>query len=85
LIAGIVKARAAFALLAGASRFAPGMVDAFSESHNWYAKSYFAIDEGPIVIMIQNYGSGLRWSLFMSCPEVQHGLKKLNVESPMLK
>ena len=51
----------------------------------WYAKSYLAIDEGPIVVMIENYRSGLLWNLFMSCPEVQHGLKKLDFESPMLK
>jgi len=62
-----------------------GFVDAFSESHNWYAKSYLAIDEGPIVVMIENYRSGLLWNLFMSCPEVQHGLKKLDFESPMIK
>jgi len=62
-----------------------GFIDAFSESHNWYAKSYLAIDEGPIVVMIENYRSGLLWNLFMSCPEVQHGLKKLDFGSPMLK
>ena len=62
-----------------------GFIDAFSESHNWYAKSYLAIDEGPIVVMIENYRSGLLWNLFMSCPEVQHGLKKLDFESPALK
>jgi len=60
-----------------------GFVDAFSESHNWYAKSYLAIDEGPIVVMIENYRSGLLWNLFMSCPEVQGGLKKLDFESPV--
>jgi hypothetical protein len=61
-----------------------GFVDAFSESHNWYAKSYLAIDEGPIIVMIENHRSGLMWKLFMSCPEVQHGLNKLNFTSPML-
>ncbi|MDB5137840.1 MAG: hypothetical protein JWP37_4443 [Mucilaginibacter sp.] len=60
-----------------------GFTDAFSESHNWYAKSYLAIDEGPIIVMIENYRSGLLWKLFMSCPEVQHGLKKLDFQSPM--
>ncbi|HVV54982.1 MAG TPA: glucoamylase family protein [Mucilaginibacter sp.] len=61
-----------------------GFTDAFSESHNWYAKSYLAIDEGPIVDMIENYRSGLLWKLFMSCPEVQHGLRKLDFQSPFL-
>ena len=62
-----------------------GFYDAFSETANWYPKKYLAIDEGPIVVMIENYRSGLLWKLFMSCPEVQHGLKKLGFESPHLK
>jgi len=62
-----------------------GFTDAFNETKNWYAKSYLAIDEGPIVAMIENYRSGLLWKLFMSCPEIQRGLKKLNMESPWLK
>ena len=62
-----------------------GFVDAFNETKNWYAASYLAIDEGPIVAMIENYRSGLLWKLFMSCPEIQRGLKKLGFESPYLK
>jgi len=61
-----------------------GFTDAFSESHNWYSKSYLAIDEGPIVVMIENYRTGLLWKLFMSCPEVKGGLKKLGFESPAI-
>ena len=62
-----------------------GFVDAFNETKNWYAKSYLAIDEGPIVVMIENYRSGLLWKLFMSCPEIQQGLKKLDFQSPYYK
>jgi hypothetical protein len=61
-----------------------GFIDAFSESKDWYAKSYLAIDQGPIISMIENYRTGLLWKLFMSCPEVQHGLQKLGFESPHL-
>ena len=61
-----------------------GFTDAFSESHNWYAKSYLAIDQGPIVVMIENYRSGLIWNLFMSCPEIKNGLRKLHFESPAI-
>lgn len=57
-----------------------GFVDAFNESKNWYAKSHLAIDQGPIIVMIENYRSGLLWKLFMSCPEIQSGLKKLGFE-----
>jgi len=62
-----------------------GFTDAFNETQNWYAKSHLAIDQGPIVAMIENYRSGLLWNLFMSCPEIKEGLKKLSFESPWLK
>ena len=61
-----------------------GFVDAFNETKNWYAKSDLAIDEGPIVVMIENYRSGLLWKLFMGCPEIKKGLKKLGFTSPAL-
>ena len=54
-----------------------GFYDAFSEQKNWYPKRYLAIDQGPVVIMIENYRSGLIWDLFMSSPEVKNGLQKL--------
>ncbi|HEX3168184.1 MAG TPA: glucoamylase family protein [Chitinophagaceae bacterium] len=62
-----------------------GFVDAFNETQNWYAKSHLAIDQGPIIVMIENYRTGLLWNLFMSCPEIQNGLKKLGFNSPALK
>lgn len=62
-----------------------GFYDAFSETDNWYLPRYLAIDQGPIVVMMENYRSGLLWRLFMSCPEIQRGLKKLDFESPWLK
>jgi len=61
-----------------------GFVDSFSETKNWYAKNYLAIDQGPIIVMIENYRSGLLWKLFMSCPEVKNGLKKLEFSSPSI-
>ncbi|MFV8226137.1 glucoamylase family protein [Christiangramia aquimixticola] len=55
-----------------------GFYDAFSlEGDAWAAKKYLAIDQGPIVVMIENYRSGLIWDLFMQAPEVQNGLKNL--------
>lgn len=62
-----------------------GFVDGFSESKNWYAKTHLAIDQGPIVVMIENYRSGLIWKLFMSIPDVQKGLKSLGFTSPWIK
>jgi hypothetical protein len=56
-----------------------------AKARNWVADSYLAIDQGPIIIMIENHRTGLLWDLFMSCPEVQEGLKKLGFESPRLR
>jgi hypothetical protein len=54
-----------------------GFYDAFNLSAGWFANSYLAIDQGPIIIMIENYRSGLLWDLFMSAPEVEVAKKKL--------
>ena len=62
-----------------------GFIDAFSLKDPWFASSFLAIDQGPIIVMIENYRSGLFWNLFMNAPEVQSGLKKLGFSSPMLK
>jgi hypothetical protein len=62
----------------GADLWGPyGFYDAFSQQVDWFPRRYLAIDQGPIVVMIENHRSGLLWRLFMSCPEVQAGLTKL--------
>lgn len=57
-----------------------GFYDAFNESTGWIADSNLAIDQGPIVAMIENYRSGLLWRLFMSAPEIGRGLARLGFE-----
>lgn len=55
-----------------------GFYDAFSPENNfWVAEAYLAIDQGPEIIMIENYRSGLLWNLFMGNEDVQNGLGKL--------
>ena len=61
-----------------------GFVDAFSLSTPWFATSFLAIDQGPIIIMIENQRTGLLWNLFMSCPEVKTGMRSLGFQSPHL-
>ncbi len=61
-----------------------GFYDAFSEQTEWYPQRYLAIDQGPTAVMLENYRSGLLWKLFMSCPEVKNGLKKLGFSSPAI-
>ena len=54
-----------------------GFYDGFDLNKNWVSPDFLAIDQLPIVCMIENYRTGLLWNLFMSAPEVQAGLKKL--------
>ena len=61
-----------------------GFVDAFCERHGWFAQTFLAIDQGPIVVMMENHRTGLLWKLFMSVPEVQAGLRALDFASPHL-
>jgi hypothetical protein len=55
-----------------------GFYDAFNITAGWTASSYLAIDQGPIIVMIENHRTGLLWDLFMSCPEVKLAETKLN-------
>ena len=61
-----------------------GFVDAFCERAGWHADTFLAIDQGPIIVMMENHRTGLLWQLFMSVPEVQAGLRKLGFTSPHL-
>ena len=55
-----------------------GFYDAFSPTNNfWVAEAYLAIDQGPQIVMIENYRTGLLWNLFMQNEDVQNGLNKL--------
>ncbi|MBT0812411.1 Ig-like domain-containing protein [Litoribacter ruber] len=54
-----------------------GFHDAFNPTEEWYADSYLAIDQGPILLMIENHRTGLLWDLFMQNNEVRNGLNKL--------
>ena len=54
-----------------------GFYDAYSPLLGYYPPRYLAIDQGPIVVMMENHRSGLLWDLFMSAPEIQEGLNKL--------
>ncbi len=66
----------------GSKIFGPyGFYDGFSENDDWFIQRYLAIDQGPEIVMIENYRTGLLWDLFMSCPEVYTGLGKLGFQN----
>jgi hypothetical protein len=54
-----------------------GFYDSFNLTSLWFADSYIAIDQGPIICMIENFRSGFLWDLFMSAEEVRNGLTRL--------
>ena len=54
-----------------------GFYDAFSVHYNWYSDKYIAIDQGPILLMIENYRTQLLWNLFMQDHDIINGLTEL--------
>ncbi len=54
-----------------------GFKDAFNLTQSWFANSYIAIDQGPIIVMIENYRNQLLWNLFMSNPEIQYAINAI--------
>ena len=53
-----------------------GFADAFNPTLGWFDVDYLGIDQGPIVIMIENYRSGLVWKTMKRNPHVVRGLKR---------
>lgn len=60
-----------------------GFMDAFNPTTGWHSNTHLAIDQGPIVGMIENARSGLLWSLFMSCPEIEDALGRMGFRVPL--
>jgi hypothetical protein len=58
-----------------------GFVDAFNLRVGWWSGSVIGIDQGPIIIMIENYRTGRVWQRFMSNPDVQRGLQQANFQT----
>jgi hypothetical protein len=61
-----------------------GFYDAFSLKDLWFANSTLAIDQGPIIIMIENHRSSLLWNLFTGAPEIKNGMRALGFTAPYL-
>lgn len=59
-----------------------GFKDAFNVSQLWFNDDYLAIDQGPIICMIENYRSQLLWNLFMADPDVKRILSNPDIFFP---
>ena len=46
------------------------------ERSGWVSQGYYGLDQGPIVMMIENYRSGLIWRLMRECPHIVTGLRR---------
>jgi hypothetical protein len=59
-----------------------GFVDGFNLDRDWSSFKYIGIDQGPIVMMIENLRTGLLWELTMRDESVQRGLKEMGFSAP---
>lgn len=59
-----------------------GFYDSYNAKENWYSNQFLAIDQGPIVIMIENYRSGLIWKMGAKIPEIQTAFSKMGIKRP---
>lgn len=57
-----------------------GPYDAFNDNLGWVQDGYIGIDQGPVIIMIENYRTALLWETVMNDPDVKAGLDKLGFE-----
>ncbi len=46
------------------------------DERGWITKGYYGLDQGPIVLMIENYLSGFFWQLMKQCPYLVEGLRR---------
>ncbi|HVZ63384.1 MAG TPA: glucoamylase family protein [Lacunisphaera sp.] len=51
-----------------------GFHDGFNETENWFDEVYMALNQAPIVVMIENQRTGLVWKNFMANPEIKPAL-----------
>ena len=58
-----------------------GFFDAFNPTLDWYNPDYLGIDQGPILLMIENLRTGLVWEYCMKDPVIQKGLRELGFRS----
>jgi hypothetical protein len=56
-----------------------GFADAFNLDQNYVSDDYVGIDQGPILLAIENARSGLIWKLFMRHPTVVRALERLKL------
>jgi len=54
-----------------------GYYDSFNLTAGWVNDDFIGIDQGPMLIMIENFRTGLVWNYVMNDPVIQKGLQTL--------
>lgn len=55
-----------------ASSFNPSLIDA--DGRAWFSAGHYGLDQGIVLLMIENHRSGLLWQLMRACPHIRSGL-----------
>jgi hypothetical protein len=56
--------------------FNPTFNDGDQNAKGWVSKGYYGLDQGPVVIMIENYRTGFFWKLMRKCHYLSDGLRR---------
>jgi hypothetical protein len=56
--------------------FNPTYPSKSNNPYGWVSPWHFGINQGPVVLMIENYRSGLLWKLMRNCPYIATGLRR---------
>jgi hypothetical protein len=59
-----------------------GFKDAFNLTQNWWDTDYIGIDQGPVIIMIENYLNGRTWNRIRQDQHLQTGLLRAGFSAP---
>jgi len=62
-----------------------GFCDAFNLNRSWFSNEVIGIDQGPMVLMIENFRTEMVWRLFMKNPLVGQGLEKMGFREGTLR
>jgi len=54
----------------------PTFRDRSRSRQGWRSQGYYGIEQGPIVLMVENYRSGFLWNLMKRCPYLVAGLER---------
>ncbi|MEO9226847.1 MAG: glucoamylase family protein [Gemmatimonadaceae bacterium] len=65
--------------------FNPTFAERSDLSHAWVSPFHYGLRQGPIVLMIENYRSGLLWHLMRQCPYLVDGLRRAGFQGGWLK